>query len=297
MRERNFSSFTKRRNSKFKRRDYKNKKFENPFFQKRRKSFLKPSFNLSFEFIKKRLFLVILIILFFFGFYFFVFSSKFNIYNINIKGLSRTPEEKINEIAWSQTEKKRFFIFKEDNLIFYNTKEIEDTLRDTFGFAEIDISKDFFHDVNINIQEKSMALIFVEEGRYYYSDIDGYIINEVSPVDIKTGEYAIIENQGSRLVSENKIAFDQEVIKYAVDIFNKFNEKMEDMEIEKIFFDYNYNTVKVKIVEGPELYFNVREDTTKQIDKLILVKNEKLKDDFFKKTYIDLRYGDMLYYR
>jgi hypothetical protein len=48
---------------------------------------------------------------------------------------------------------------------------------------------------------------------------------------------------------------------------------------------------------GPAVYFNIEEDIDKQINKLIIIKNEKIKKDFNKKTYIDLRYGDRVYYR
>ena len=49
------------------------------------------------------------------------------------------------------------------------------------------------------------------------------------------------------------------------------------------------------IVEGPLIYFNTKEDTLKQIIKLKILIDEKLKDDFLNKTYINLKLGDSIY--
>jgi len=53
----------------------------------------------------------------------------------------------------------------------------------------------------------------------------------------------------------------------------------------------------MKIFEGPEVYFNVNGDTQSQSEKLLLLKNEKLRGALYDKKYIDLRYGDMIYYK
>jgi len=51
------------------------------------------------------------------------------------------------------------------------------------------------------------------------------------------------------------------------------------------------------LIDGPKIFFNTEEGIDKQINKLLVIKNEKLKDDFNGKEYIDLRYGDRVYYR
>ena len=56
-------------------------------------------------------------------------------------------------------------------------------------------------------------------------------------------------------------------------------------------------TIKIKLIDGPGIYFNIDENLKQQLDKLLVIKNEKIKDDFLTKQYIDLRFGDSVYFR
>ncbi len=53
----------------------------------------------------------------------------------------------------------------------------------------------------------------------------------------------------------------------------------------------------MKILDGPAVYFNTEKDINAQIAKLLIITDKKLKDNFKNKKYIDLRYGDRVYYR
>jgi hypothetical protein len=48
---------------------------------------------------------------------------------------------------------------------------------------------------------------------------------------------------------------------------------------------------------GPFIFFNIKDDIDKQLAKLVLIRDKELMDNFNKKTYIDLRYGDKVYYK
>ena len=69
--------------------------------------------------------------------------------------------------------------------------------------------------------------------------------------------------------------------------------------LEKIdrFIVDSTDTLKVILVDGPYVMFDLTKDLEKQISKLSVLKDQKLKSDFFNKEYIDLRYGDRVYYR
>ena len=55
------------------------------------------------------------------------------------------------------------------------------------------------------------------------------------------------------------------------------------------------NTVKVLFQNGLLAYFNIKDDASKQIDKFLIVKKEKIKDNLGSVNYVDLRYGDKVY--
>ena len=99
------------------------------------------------------------------------------------------------------------------------------------------------------------------------------------------------------MIIDKSITVEPGLIDYAKRLFIKFKEYENEFTIERFLVDSDINTVKLIIESGPAIYFNTTESIDKQIEKLLIIKNQKLKDDFNTKTYIDVRYGDSVYYR
>lgn len=290
-----FPSFGKRR--KFTKLDYREKKYQNPFFQNKKSSFKKIDLKHFFALIKSRLTIIGISIIIILGVYLFFFSSLFEIKKTNLSGLSRIEEKEILNLINIQKEKNFLLLFKQKNLLILNKDQLAENFEKKYEFAKIEIEKKFPNTLNIKIQEKSLALIWLEEGIYYNTDIDGRIISEVSPLDISKDIYPIIENKTEQNIENYQINFDKQKIDYALDLFSEFIIDVPDIKLEKIIFDKDIDAIKIRVAGGPEIYFNLQEDLNKQINKLITIKNEILKNDFYQKTYIDLRYGERVYYR
>jgi len=292
--------------------DYHNRDLSNPFFRKRRKKII----NFSAEIIplRKKILIAGIIILFFGVIWILGFSPLFSIEKIAITGLARVSGENIENLIWQQTKLNKFLFIPQKNLIFFNKSALINKLNADYSFEKIAVNKKFFHTLAVDIQEKSYAFVWNEADKYYYTDLDGYLINEISPLDIKQKEYPIISNEGgNRIDTENqgglgKINLDGNFINYVINLFKIFpsdsgqqegSDVSKSLKIEKfiINLDKEPNTVRVVLASGPIISFNTNESPEKQIEKLLLMKNEKLKDDFFNKKSIDLRYGNSVYYR
>lgn len=278
--------------------DYSNKKYTNPFFRNKSKIKIR-----LFKLHKKgKLFFILLLLIIFLFIWLFCFLPFFNIKNIEINGLSKISKNEIEEIIFKQINDKRLFILQQKNLFVFNKKLLKNSLNKKYCFSNLIINKKLPDSLFINIQEKSYAYIFNQDEKYYYIDSDGYIINEVSPLDIKEKRYPLISYQGKdNIISYNntkydKIEIDNRYFVYIKSLFNNFL-SLKDLTSEKFIIDDEIDTVKVHIQDGPIIYFNINNDADKQIKKLLIIKDEKLKDEFEKKNYIDLRYGDMIYYR
>jgi hypothetical protein len=293
--------------------DYHNRDLSNPFFRQKKKKRI--NFSTETMPFKKKLFIAEIIILFFGTIWLIGFSSIFSIKKIEITGLVRIPGQEIENSIWQQTKLNKFLFIPQKNLIFFDKSDLVEKLNVNYSFEKIIINKKLLHTLSIDIQEKSYAFIWNETDKYYYADMDGYLISEVSPLDIKEKKYPIISNESeNRIGSENqggveKIDIDSNLVNYIINLFNNFpsdSEKQQEgndtpkiLKIEKFAIDLNKepNTVKVVLAYGPVILFNTSEAPDKQIEKLLLVKNEKLKDDFYNKQSIDLRYGSSIYYR
>ncbi|MFH1822692.1 MAG: cell division protein FtsQ/DivIB [Patescibacteria group bacterium] len=266
-------------------------KHKNPFFQNKRRS------NFS-QFLTLKIKLIIISVFIVSGgcIYFFCFTNFFIIKQIEITGLTKLTSAEIEEIAWQQTNGRRFIIGSQKNIFLFNETKLINTLNSSYGFDQIIITKKIPNLIKLELKEKSYAFIWHENEKYYYTDINGSVINEVSPLEITGKKYPLIYNETNNQIINNKIGVDIRYVDYVLKLFNEFKSSNEII-IERFIIDQELNTIKMVIISGPQVYFNIEEDLTKQINKLLVVKKEKLKDDFNKKSYIDLRFGDRVYYR
>lgn len=290
--------------------DYHDKNLTNPFFHRRRRKRI--SFSVGWS--KKRKLTALLILILAGGLIWLIFSPVvFSINNIIVRGAIRIPPGEIESLAWQQAREKRFLFFPQGNIFVFSKSGVKEKLEGSYSFEKLTINKNLPHTLIIDIQEKSYAFIWCEGEKYYYADIDGYLINEVNPLEIKQKKYSIIENQGEeKIINEpggglGRIDINENHINYIINLSDRFlagknkeekgGGKFQDLIIEKFIVDKDANTVKMALAEGPTVYFNTSEDQEKQINKLLTLKEGTLKSDFKNKSYIDLRYGDRIYYR
>lgn len=340
--------------------DYQAKKLANPFFRKKVK---KPE-----GLFLRRFKLISLLILIVFLFWFFTCSSWWKITEVEIKGLERLSADLIKTELDLSFETTNIFIFKQQNIFLFNKDAAAEQIKDKFNLADIKIKKRWPRKLIVEINERPYAFIYYEEGKYYFSSADNYLMTEIifqenepkeinliteigaaSALGVENGElvdisetereelstssleaniiapdangellegeslnnglgltsisptekekYFIIENKNndSLIRSDGKIKLSENYLAF---IFNLNGElKLYNLKLDRfIIADQYYNSVFAKIVDGPQIYFNVNNDIKGQLDNLILVKNNKIKDNFNRLEYIDLRYGDKIYF-
>ncbi len=272
---------------------YKSKTYSNPYFRRNVKNFrINISWNWKSKLAMFSGFVFIVIIL-----YTIFYSPFLRINHINISGNNRVGQNELLDIAWQQIRTNKLFILPQNNLLLSNKDDLIKAFDSRFSFEDIKIDKKFSHTLNIEVQEKSYAFVWVENDVYYYSDIDGYIIKEISPLDIKEKKYPVVENKLENKIANNKIELDQTVFYFAIDAYNSISNKSDEYKIDKFVLSEDQNTLKLKLVDGPEIIFNLNNILEDQLGKLDIIKEEKLKNDFDTKSYIDLRFGDRVYYR
>jgi len=284
--------------------DYHKKDYSNPLFRhkKKRKVKLAP---LTW---RAKLIILEVMVLTAGIIWFCCFSSYFAIGTIDVIGAEKISTQDIKDLAWQQTEYRRFLIGSQENLFLYNKNKLIKTLNEQYCLDGLVIEKKLPNIIIIKFKEKIYSVIWLQSDKYYYIDTEGNIISETNPLEIEQKDYPLIDYQGENKILDQKIKNQNENIDFIVKLHNEFKiaasqrisglEKIGDkFKIERFIINNEFNTIKMIINEGPEVYFNTREDSEKQVTKLLVLINEKLKDDFYKKTYIDLRYGDRVYYR
>lgn len=269
--------------------DYQSKNLVNPFFRHhnaKKKTGRKIGWRL------KLIFLLIILAALLYGLF---ASPLFTIKQVQIKGLGRLPENAISEKIWQQATKNRFWPFKQLNIFLFGREEAQTSLINSFNFSKVTIEKKLFHTIVVLIEERPYAFIWQEAGKSHYSDSKGYIIrdSEVNPLDLT--RFPVIENKSNKdMIVNDYLQIDTDYLSFIFALQGEV-EKNQTLVIDHFIIDQEFNTIKVQFKDGLLAYFNTKEDVSKQLDKLIIVKKEKIKDNLDKVNYLDLRYGDKVF--
>jgi cell division septal protein FtsQ len=273
--------------------DYSSKKYLNPFFRRKKAKFynLSPSFNWRIRLI----FLLILAIILG-AIWFFFFAFYFNIKAIEVMGGKRIQAPALEGLVWEQTEERRFLAGSQKNINLFDKNELRERIQDKYSLENIAVDKKWPGKIIISIKERNPSLIWFEAEKYYYIDNKGNVISETDPIQINQKDYPLIENRGGTKIFGKKVEAKSDDLFYAIKLFNEFKNNYKKFEIDRFIIDNDLNTIKLSVINGPQIYFNTTADINEQISELIIFIDRKLKDNFKNKDHIDLRFGDRVYY-
>jgi cell division septal protein FtsQ len=273
--------------------DYQTKNLKNPFFHSNKN-------NKKTRSLGAGIYVIGVLVIICFLLYGLFFSPLFAITSIKINGLGRLPESAISQRLWDQTDKKSIWPLKQKNILLFKTKDAEADLMANFNFSKIKINKKLFNSLSVDIEERPYAFIWQEKDVQgnevnYYSDSKGFIIRDsvVNPDDLK--KFPVIANDTPNSLIENDyLKIDPNYLTFIFAV-KSVAEKNPDTAIYKFLISQDPDTIHVSFLDGLLAYFSVKDDAAKQIDKLLIVKKEKIKDNLSKINYVDLRYGDKVY--
>lgn len=273
---------------------YGSKSYSNPFFDDKKKN--KKSISNPFS-LKAKIFIFLFIVLIFGILWFLFYSNFFKIKNITASGGGKISPSEIEKISWDEADNNFFVLFPKRNIILFNTKNVSERLNEKYSFNELTISKKFPNQINISYNEKKYAFVWKEDDKLYFAGIGGEVISETVEEEIFGKNYPLIENLSDVKISNRQISIDHSYIDFAILAFSKLKNYSDEFKVSKLILDNEVNTVKIQLIDGPTVYFNTERSVDEQVDKLRIIKNEKIKDDFAHKIYIDLRVGNSVYYR
>jgi len=173
---------------------------------------------------------------------------------------------------------------------------VQKNILTSYNLATLQIVKKPAHTLLVKVGERPYSFIFQQGNDLFYASGDGYIIRESVVTDADKTKYLILENKNNNnlITDNNKIGISDDYLSFILALANNLSTKPE-LPVERFIIDQEYNTIKVKFRDGPLAYFNTKTDVKSQVDRLLLVKKEKIKDNFSKTNYIDLRYGDRIF--
>ena len=228
--------------------------------------------------------------------WFFLFSAHFNIASIEVSGGGSTYSKDIEDLAWKQTEKRSIIFGRQKNLILFDKNGFTNSLKGDYNFKSLTVEKKLPAKIMIKLEEKEHSLVWREADNYYYINEDGEIIYSVDPLKINSKEVPVIENLGGPRISGKAINIGKDDLLFIKNLFAEFKNNFKDIETDKFAVNERANFIILKLIKGPELYFDPKVDLKAQLNKFSSLK-QKLKEEIFAKKYIDLTLGDRVYYK
>lgn len=273
--------------------DYKAKKYSNPFFGNGRRNYSRP---ITFFFRPR---VIIFFVLAFAGgvVWLFFFSPVFSVKSIDIQGAGRVSAAELKIEIWKQTNKKRMLLGSQGNIFLFNSRELSLRLQNEYNLANLSVKKKLFSTITVNLKEKDCAVIWRESENDYCLDSNGNEIFSAPLGTIIQTDCPLIHNLGN-VRESNAPKTESKIISYASKLRDELKSDKYGIKLGYFIVDDNEpNSLMVVIANGPKIYFNTGEDMNEQLTRLAVLKEKTLKDDFIKKEYIDLRYGNKVYYK
>jgi len=268
-------------------------RYRNPFFNRRPRGKRTKLAALA----QSKLAATALILLLAGGAWFFLYSGYFEVKHIQVSGQGRLNETKLQNTVWHTLEGDMLVIIPEKNLFWLDIPAIKNALKEKFAFDKLKVQKDWPQTLRIKYQEKNYAFIWQENKDYYYIDDKGFFVTKTNPENIKQKDYPLIRNTATSTAGhKDKVTVTPAVLDF-ISRTKQALAKYEDLVLDRFQLTTDTNSVTAKLKRGPDIYFNTQANLSAQMDKLMIVKKEKLEQDFYKKNYIDVRIGDNVYYR
>ncbi|MFA6393256.1 MAG: hypothetical protein WCW25_00045 [Patescibacteria group bacterium] len=227
------------------------------------------------------------------------FSRFFLIAGPEISGTNETTKREIAEKFSEQSGKSRWIFFRQNNLFIFDKSGFISRLNNDYIFQKLEIKKRLLNRLIINFEEKENSFVLREGDKFYYIDDAGRILKEADPLSISTSRLAVVENQTAPLAGEKTVDREAKRVAYVRSLYEALKEPGDKAFVaERFIIDSDLHTVKLKVASsGPEILFNTESTPESQLDRLYILIKDKLGEEYLKKRYIDLRFGELIYYQ
>jgi len=227
------------------------------------------------------------------------FSRFFLIPEPEIFGTNETIKNELADKFAEQLKENRWIFFRQNNLFVFDKSAFISRLNNDFIFQKLEIKKRLLNRLIIEFEEKANSFVLREGDKFYYIDDAGRVIKEADPLSISTNRLAIIENRSAPMAEEKNLSREAKRIQYVQSLYETLKEPRDSsLKAERFIIDGDLHTVKVQTASsGPEILFNTESPPKNQLDRLYILIRDKLGEEYLKKKYIDLRFGELIYYQ
>lgn len=234
------------------------------------------------------------IITFFFG------HERFEIQYVEIRGVEYIPAHELESTISAYTNESVLFLLHKSNRFLFSSDTLTQILKDQFAFSSVSIGLRE-GTIFIDLKERSSNLFWKTQNRLFVVDMAGVVVREITdpedsilkqpnlkelPVFVDTNDMAV--SVGSPVLTpeeiENAFIFFTSLESAGIAYFN--------IELDRLAGKW----VKLITQMGYGILFDLSGNIDDQFRNLMLVLREQI-DDPARLEYIDLRFGDKVYFK
>lgn len=244
--------------------------------------------------------------------YFLLLSDVFQIEEMKISGNKKVNEEEVLEAVEPRVKKELelgpFSLFSSRSIFLIGSRSLEQSVKQAFPrVGEVKVKKGLPNVLNLEIKERdSFAEICLLSGECYKTDEKGIVFEKSADVrEEKEGDVQVFQVKREELMVifvRGAAGFDlgtQAISPLYLAGASKIEQKIKsDLEMEPKELSLGGEKLIVDVNKGFKVYFNLDKNVEDQLFNLELVLREKLSDrELEELEYIDLRFGNRIYYK
>lgn len=232
------------------------------------------------------------------------YNPYFAIEEVVITGGSYIDEGPLYEQVAEQLNERRWWIFNQENIFVFSKKQVAARLQEHVSVDDLAIDRDLPRTLVISFTEKLPAAVWVEEGGAYYIDEEMAVLANVPGSGVLSGQLILKPESGQKHVvvrnGQRVVNLSPAYVQAAAELWNEFGTTPQ----EALAIEPSFTAVKREVTlimhyrTGPRVYFNLDDDLQLQIEKLETLLAEKFNpEELAKLEYVDVRFGEKVYYK
>lgn len=227
------------------------------------------------------------------GVYFFLFSPVFAIRNIEVRGLQKIKPDSLKGILNDYRRERRWFILSKNNFWLFDPTEARAAVEKKYFFEKFDVKKRLPNTIVIDLKEKISAINWLANNLCYHLDLTGaafeYCDNESKNITIRD----MVDHE----VKMGEGAVESAELHYIISLLEQFNLLTKNQAI-VLRVEKSQNLLDFVPKSGPVVRFNSNLTVEEQISRLTAMLNQpNFTLEMLKLQYIDLRFGEKVYYK
>ncbi len=224
-----------------------------------------------------------------------IFQIKlFRLTKIEINNNQELQVDEVKNFVQTQLDRSRLIMFKNNNYFLVKISRLEKDLIANFNLDGVEITKNFPHTIKISLQEKISQFIWQKDDTLYLISAKGVLNRQIEALNEK---YLILQDLRAQKPESEQILNDNEL-----NLINKIGDAWtanfnDDNKLTRIYLSDDLSQLNVQVKAGYVIKLDATKDINEQLNNLKKVLAENIITDPNSVEYIDLRFGDRIFFK